>query len=250
LVWVDVDNDGLLDMLVETWDTAKGDRGRAYSYLRNQGPGSFNESLIVSDLTFVGDLFLPNPGDFDNDGNMDIFGVVAGPTFEEGRDRLWRNQGNDNHWLKLVLKGTESNASAIGAIVRVKATVRGVPTWQMRQVFAGGKYLAQPDPRPNFGLGDATVVDIVRIEWPSGNVQELTNVAIDRILTVVEPPRLRVEASGQLSWPVTAEGYRLESTTSVEGSWSAATETIETSGNRMNVTVQTDGIAKFYRLSE
>jgi len=137
----------------------------------------------------------------------------------------------------------------VTAIVRVKATIGGVETWQMRQIFAGGKYKAQTDPRPNFGLREAAVAEMVRIEWPSGTVQELTNIAADQILAVVEPPRLKVQSGGQLSWPVTADGYRLESTTSVDGTWSDASETVEIDGSRKRVTIQPDGEMKFYRLN-
>jgi hypothetical protein len=44
--------------------------------------------------------------------------------------------------------------------------------------------------RANFGLGDATNADLVRIEWPSGTVQEFQNVAVKQFLTVTEPPQL------------------------------------------------------------
>ena len=43
---------------------------------------------------------------------------------------------------------------------------------------------------PHFGLGDATIIDTVRIEWPSGIVQELRNVTAKQFLTVTEPPRV------------------------------------------------------------
>jgi len=119
----------------------------------------------------------------------------------------------------------------------------------MRQVSAGNEaYRVQHDMRPNFGLGDATVAEVVRIEWPSGTVQELTNVAANQILNIVEPPRLKPESANQISWPVTAEGHQLESTTSVEGSWSEATETVQTNGNRKSITIQPDWEASFYRL--
>ena len=55
----------------------------------------------------------------------------------------------------------------------------------MREI-SGGTY-AQDDPRPNFGLGEATTVSAVRVEWPSGIVQEFSQLAIDRIHTVIEP---------------------------------------------------------------
>jgi len=247
VVWVDVDNDGRLDMLVETWDTSKGNRGLAYSYLKNLGGESFEESVVVSGVDFLGELHLPNPGDFDNDGDMDFFLVVS--TESGNPDQLWRNQSKDNHWLKLVLKGTVSNASAIGAIVRVRATVGGAQTWQMRQIFAGGKYLAQPDPRPNFGLGDATVADVVRIEWPSGLVQELTNIAADQIHTVVEPVRLNLDTPDQLSWPFSrAFMSELESAPTVDGPWTPTAEPVQTDGNRKSIAIQANVSRRFYRL--
>jgi len=110
--------------------------------------------------------------DVDNDGFMDLFVAFytsgGGGEPEKERDRLWINDGNSNHWLKLSLQGTESNRSAVGAIVRVQATISGTSVWQMRQVIAGGGLWTQHDIRPNFGLGDATVAEVVRIEWPSG----------------------------------------------------------------------------------
>ena len=42
----------------------------------------------------------------------------------------------------------------------------------------------------HFGLGNATNVDTLRVEWPSGIVQEVRNVAPRQILTITEPPRL------------------------------------------------------------
>ena len=77
-----------------------------------------------------------------------------------------------------------ANRTAIGAKVRVKATIDGKTVWQMREVSGGS--ICQNDLRPNFGLGDATIIDTVRIEWPSGNVQELSDVTPNQILTVKE----------------------------------------------------------------
>lgn len=121
----------------------------------------------------------------------------------------------------------------------------------MRQVSAGGEaWRVQHDIRPNFGLGDAAVAEVVRIEWPSGGVQELTDVAADQSLTVVEPPRLAVESNGRISWPATADGYQLEGAEDVGGPWSGVGGAIQRDGDRISMTVPTDREAWFFRLRQ
>jgi hypothetical protein len=102
---------------------------------------------------------------------------------------LYRNNGNSNAWLKVKLVGTVSNRSAIGAKVRVHATIGGKTFWQLREINTGDGFCANALD-PHFGLGDATQVDTLRIEWPSGTVQEFHNVAVKQTLTIIEPPRL------------------------------------------------------------
>ena len=98
---------------------------------------------------------------------------------------LYRNNGNANAWLKVKLIGTASNRDAIGAKVRVQARFAGQTRWQRRDISAGDMSTAN-QPYAHFGLGDATIVDLVRIEWPSGLVQEFTNVPVKQTLTVTE----------------------------------------------------------------
>ena len=105
---------------------------------------------------------------------------------------FWHREGNSNSWLLVCLKGTASNAAGIGAKVRLRARIDGQDRWQLRQISGG----FADDLRAHFGLGDATVVDNLRIAWPSGIVQELTNVEPNQILTVTEPPRLIPQAAG------------------------------------------------------
>ena len=144
----------------------------------NDGNGSFSR---VSDIfTEVADNTLACPwGDFDNDGFMDLI-----LTHQYGQHRLYRNLGNTNHWIKFNMVGTASNRDAIGAKVRILATIGGQSVWQMQEVNGG--YGMQNDTRLNFGLGDATLVERVVIEWPSGIVQTLTNLTAGQILTVEE----------------------------------------------------------------
>ena len=76
--------------------------------------------------------------------------------------------------------------------MRVKTTSDGKTFWQLREISGSGNAYSFQDMRPNFGLGQAAVAETVRIEWPSGIVQELHNLAANQILTVTEPTRLQI----------------------------------------------------------
>jgi enediyne biosynthesis protein E4 len=80
-----------------------------------------------------------------------------------------------------------SNRDGIGAAVRMKARIGGQTYWQMRPIASQSSGLSL---MAHFGLADAVMAETVRLEWPSGMVQELGNVAANRILTVAESPRL------------------------------------------------------------
>jgi hypothetical protein len=183
--WADYDNDGFLDLFVTNWDVA----GATNFLFHNTGDGTFTR---VMEGSLVNDVAISNGcawGDYDNDGFLDLF--VANGNFQQNENNfLYRNNGNANAWIKLKLVGTASNRAAIGAKVRLKAVLGGQSRWQMREVSGGSGFGGQNDLRVNFGLGDATNIDIVRIEWPSGTVQELHDVAVRQFLTVTEPPRL------------------------------------------------------------
>jgi hypothetical protein len=101
---------------------------------------------------------------------------------------LFHNDGNANAWLNVKLIGTVSNRSGIGAKVRVMASYRGAARWQLRTIISGDGESNQSNAlNATFGLADATVVDTVRVEWPSGIVQELHDVTPRQFLTVTEP---------------------------------------------------------------
>jgi hypothetical protein len=185
--WGDYDNDGYLDLLITYADGKNG-------LLHNNGDGTFTQIVSGPPVEDGG------PGisccaatwvDYDNDGFLDIFITSlsdSGPS-SPSNNFLYHNGGNTNAWLEVNCVGTVANRSAIGTKVRVRATIRGKTFWQMREINNGGGFNTVPLVA-HFGLGDATNVDTVRLEWPSGTVQELHNVAPKHILTVTEPPRL------------------------------------------------------------
>lgn len=182
--WGDYDNDGFLDLFLSTYPVTAGGLTTNYLY-HNNGNGTFSQVLtgsLVNDKTLgaVSCIW----GDYDNDGFLDLF-VPCGADLSPSTNLLYRNNGNSNAWLKIKLVGTASNRSAIGAKVRLLSTIRGRAMWQLREINTGTGFSGCPL-EAHFGLGDATNIDEVRIEWPSGIVQILTNVAPRQFLTVTE----------------------------------------------------------------
>jgi len=218
----------------------------------NNGDGSFTK--VVDDITVNdgGDSWSVAWGDYDNDGFPDLFvGNLFGSNF------LYRNNGNDNQWLKFRLIGTRSNRSAIGSKIRVRATIAGKTFWQMREIAGGDGGMGQNSLDVSVGLGNATAADLVRIEWPSGATQELTNVLGKRLLTVTEPggePRLAVthqNGQGQLTLAgKQGSRYTIETST-VLPLWSDANLTITVTNQSGTITFPapeaTSASQRFYR---
>jgi enediyne biosynthesis protein E4 len=186
--WGDYDNDGFIDLFVTSLVTKN-------ALYHNNGDGTFTKITPDSPVEGLIGSWGCAWGDYDNDGFLDLF-VPNGSAAQ--KNFLYRNDGNTNAWLKVKLVGTQSNRSGIGAKVRVTANIRGSSIRQLRQISGGAA--GQSTLLAHFGLGDATNVDIVRVEWPSGIVQELQNVAPKQFLTITEPPRLQATGRGEFQF--------------------------------------------------
>ncbi len=117
-------------------------------------------------------------GDIDNDGDMDVLVSNNGEA-----PLLLRNEGgNRNNWLGLQLVATKSNSSAAGASIIWEAG----PLKRTRLKTAGGSYLSSHDPREILGVGSALKVTALEIRWPSGHIDRLNNLPVNRYVTVIE----------------------------------------------------------------
>lgn len=139
----DFNNDGYIDILSEMSKEL---------YLNN------------GDMTFTGqDLPFDGGGigDFNNDGFLDV---------SRGGD-LFMNNGNSNNWFKIGLIGVEDNLNGIGS----RITIEGSWGSQMREVRSGQGFRHMNSLVAHFGLGTATAIDKVIIQWPNGTVDEIIN---------------------------------------------------------------------------
>jgi len=178
----DLDNDGWLDFYIGTGDPNftsimpnrmfRNHKGKAFQDITTAG--GFGHLQKGHGVAFV---------DFDEDGDQDVFSVMGG-AYEGDRftNVLFENPGFKNNWIKLLLKGTHSNRSAIGA--KIELTLGQSKLY--RVVSSGGSFGSAPL-RSSIGLGKATMIDKIRIRWPSGLTQSIGQTKVNQSLHIEEP---------------------------------------------------------------
>ena len=144
----------------------------------NNGDGTFNEQSVARGVADTGQGRGIICFDYDRDGDIDIF--IAN---NSQPPKLYRNDGgNDNSHLSVRLAGQPPNTEGVGA--RVYVTVGGAT--QMRELRSGSNFSSSDPVEAHFGLGTATVVDVLRVEWPGGMTTILNNVPAGQHMTVAE----------------------------------------------------------------
>ena len=198
--FLDMDNDGWLDILVANGhvypevdgtqvDAAYAERKYLYRNLRN---GQFEDVSLIggSGITAAVPARGFAVGDYDNDGNLDVVVncVNAAPQLLRCSSTWKRN------WIKIRTVGTRSNRTGIGARLKVVAQTNtpavgakpGAPMVQIDEVHSCNGYYSASDLRVHFGLGDAKKVDLVEIRWPSGAVDTLKDLDVNRLYVIQE----------------------------------------------------------------
>jgi len=167
----DYDNDGDLDLYFTT--VYSGDEPRLY---RNNGNWQFTDVTYTMGLAGLGPTYQAGFADYDNDGDLDLV----------TDSKLFRNQGNSNHWLKVKLIGDGQAISrdAVGAQVRIQLGSQTL----LRQVEFGTGEGNQNDATLHFGLGQHSGLVDLEILWPGGKAQFADNVAIDQLATIDYAP--------------------------------------------------------------
>lgn len=202
----DFDNDGLQDIFIANGmlrDVQNGDLGmhadRTYRptspewaafwaaqplqretnmVFRNVGELRFEHAEIPWGLARLGVSFGCATADFDNDGRLDLVVNNADSPIS-----IYRNRGATGQSTRIRLKGTLSNRFGIGATVRLQAG----GTSQVRYLTLARAWLSASEPILHFGLGSATRIDSLTIDWPCSPRQSFTNLEAGRFYTITEP---------------------------------------------------------------
>jgi enediyne biosynthesis protein E4 len=95
---------------------------------------------------------------------------------------LYENRFPKTSWLRITLRGVQSNREGIGA--RLVAVSNGRQL--VRELFPNNGFMGQNAAHVHFGLGNATKLDQLTIRWPSGAVQEFKDLEINRHVRFTE----------------------------------------------------------------
>ena len=173
--FLDMDNDGWQDLYVSGMQIGSNVIS-SEAYL-NDGTGYFDPVQNG----FVGDTvtsFVNAIGDFDEDGYPDIL-VNNSQYFPS---QLWTAQAGDNNWIKLNLRGIKSNRDGIGA----KIELYGNDMYQMKYTHCGIAFMGQNSNTQLFGLAQNESIDSIKITWPTGHIDLITDPGINSIHDIVE----------------------------------------------------------------
>lgn len=188
-LWADLDNDGSLDLVLAVW-------GGASEIYLNDGRGHLHpvEAGDFGDVvTFASSV---SSADIDGDGALDLY-LTQWPINEAGGapNHLYRNDGPSGNWLEVDLQGTESNRSAIGALVMVTAEIRGESRRLLRLVTSRTSWRSANSLTRHFGLGDAESVDRIEVRWPSGRHDTIAGpIEVNQRVPIVEGQGLLSQA--------------------------------------------------------
>ncbi|MBE2257020.1 MAG: VCBS repeat-containing protein [Ignavibacteria bacterium] len=184
--WVDIDNDGDIDMFVTQAYGPPGVRLKNKLYknllMETSSPNfeKITNDASVSDSGYSYGLAF---GDMNSDGFPDLF--VANTFNENQNNYFYLNNGNSNKYIQIRTSGVTSNRAGIGTKVKIKANINGNTVWQTKIVEGQSGYCSQ-NLWLNFGLGNATVIDSMIVEWQSGSVNKFANIQLNRFISVIE----------------------------------------------------------------
>ena len=207
--WADYDNDGDLDIVVGASSTTDG----SHKYMRNNGDSTFTDITTGSGWDTNTSTNVEHVAhDFDNDGFVDVLGGGNKIMFNLGNGTFapsnysaiavggigdLNNDGfldflngsnvryaipNSNNWLKVTLQGIASNSYGIGARVEIY----GAWGKQIRDIHSGDGFRYMSTLNAHFGIGAATAITKIKVIWPSGTVDIITNPNINQTVNVIE----------------------------------------------------------------
>ena len=186
----DLDGDGFPDMLLGT-GSIDFEAITTNLAFRNDGGERFIDVSFAAGLGHLQKGHGVAFGDLDRDGDQDIYvqtgGFYPGDAFS---DSLYRNPGHGNRWLTVILEGTRSARSAIGARIAVEVEMEDGGTRVIHSLVGSGGSFGGSSLQQEIGLGDSVTVTRLSVTWPAtGQVEDFAGVPLDSHIRIVEGQR-------------------------------------------------------------
>lgn len=200
---VDIDNDGWID-LAAVVETKTGTEVRVF---RNRGDGSFEDvsGALGLDKVTLGAARGLIAADVEGKGAADL--IV---TQLDAPPMLLRNEGgNKNHSVRLDLAGLADNKTALGSKVEIFTNGH----WQKWEIAGASGYQTQAPPQVLVGLGNATSIDLLRILWPTGVLQDEIDLPKTQVIAMKEADRRGSSCPVLFAW----DGHKYRLVTDVIG---------------------------------
>lgn len=163
------------------WDISKShnlsNHERQRFYLNHKGQGFFDLSFL-SGADAEGDGRSVVAGDFRNNGQLDLVVRKCGG----GPLTLYENHCPKANHLQVTLRGRKSNRLGIGSRLELEVGSQK----QVRELYPINSYFSQMPARAHFGLGKSERIDRLTIRWPSGLVQTLADLDVNRHIVIEE----------------------------------------------------------------
>ena len=176
----DFDNDMDIDLFVACSGLTHNHADRVYENIDGK---RFRVSLIDND-PYSGSSSFVAVADYNGDGFLDVLAAngAIDAIFPRGNVQLWSNVGNENHWVKFDLEGTESNRDGYGSRLFLVAGGRT----QMREFDGGNRAHSQDDQVVHFGLADYEEIEAFAVQWPNSTIEWFDLVGIDALHRIRE----------------------------------------------------------------
>lgn len=175
-LFMDINNDGFLDLYSSS---SKIGKDSSQSTLFIQYP---KDNFIEHKIGFEADTLKSYSncfGDFNDDGLIDFLVLNKSPFKVD----LWINQQTqNNHWIKINLKGIKSNSNGIGS--RVELFCKN--EYQQRYNTSAYGFLGQNSGTIHFGIAECQQIDSIKVTWPTGHIDRYFSIDANQTIELFE----------------------------------------------------------------